>query len=105
MQCGTPKNRFLATSGPIRTGSKSMRYGSGGVLGLDWGMTGRWLMLTIMRPACRYGKGPAQPLRAAMIARTASRVSRSSGWLSGSGQCDSLTTTVCDGGWTKMFWP
>ena len=34
---------------------------------------------------------------------TASSVSRSSGWLSGSGQCDSLTTTVRDGGWTKMF--
>ena len=53
----------------------------------------------------RHRRQPAQPLSAAMIACTASSVSRSSGWLSGSGQCDSLTTTVRDGGWTKMFWP
>ena len=108
LQCGTWKKRFLATSGPIRTGSKRMLYGAGGAGGaggLDCGMTGSWLMPKIMRPVGRYGKGPAQPLSAAMIACTASSVSRSSGWLSGSGQCDSLTTTVCDGGWTKMFWP
>src|SRR5262249_52156386 len=48
---------------------------------------------------------PDQPLSAAMIARTAASVSWSSGWLSGSGQCDSLTTTVWDGGWTNTFWP
>src|SRR5690242_19250784 len=29
LQCGTWKNRFLATSGPIGTGSKRMLYGSG----------------------------------------------------------------------------
>src|SRR5215475_4596781 len=32
LQCGTWKNRFLVTRGPIATGSKRMSYGGGGLL-------------------------------------------------------------------------